>query len=708
MVLFFLCNFLEAGQMESAYHPFLADDDPIKWHTLLPKYIESDVKLAIEMSQRNIDTIASLPLDELTFQNTILALEKVSDPLDTAWSYVGHLDATCNSDELRAEHNKMLPLVAEFSANILLNDDLWLRIRTFAETDEAKNLFGIDKKLLNDVIDSFRDSGADLPREKRNRLKEIRIEVSQKSQKFAENVLDSRNDWEKYIDDVVELVGLPQITIDVLREDAKEHGHDGYRVSLNPSSSAKCMQYLEDENLREEIFRASLAIGKKDPYNNEKIICDVLKLRDETAKILGHKTYADRTLKRRMAKNGATALSFVESLHHRTAKFFNRDIDELEDFRADFFCIKNSSLRPWETAYLSEKFRQKKFDFDEEALRPYFKLENVIGGLFEIANALYGIKFVEQKTFFTTDENATVPNGAVPVWHKDVKYFKAFEENGDYIGGLYFDIHPRESKHAGGWMSGTKSGYFDGSGVWHHPVATICTNLTPSTESTPSLLSHREVETLFHEFGHTLHHLFGKVKYESMNGTNVAWDFVELPSQIMENFCWERKSLDIFARHFETGEPIPDDLFNKMIAARNHLSGVAMMGQLCFAKLDLELHQKYGNYSGKNIENRLKKVLAPYRIPLSEYVPTIILSFKHIFGGGYSAGYYSYKWAEVLDADAFNKFRGDGVLSRKIGDEFREKILSRGESDEADVLYRDFMGRDPDIEPLFIRSGLVE
>ncbi|MDR1433398.1 MAG: M3 family metallopeptidase [Puniceicoccales bacterium] len=694
--------------MNPDYHPFLADDDPIKWHTLLPKYIEGDIKYAIALAQKNIDAIAALPLDKLTFENTILALERAGAPLDRGWKCVNHLDATCNCEELRAEHNKMLPLVAEFGANILLNDDLWLRIKTFAETAEAKSLHGVDRKLLDDTIDSFRDSGADLPRNRRERLKAIRIEISQKSQKFAENVLDSRNAWEKYIDDASALDGLPKITVDVLREDAREHGREGFRISLNPSSSAKCMQYLESEALREEIFRASLTVGEKRPYANGKIIADILKLRSETAKILGHKTYADLVLKRRMAKNGAAALAFVESLHGRTAKFFARDIGELETFRAKFFNEKKARLKPWETAYLAEKLRREKFDFDEEELRPYFKLENVISGLFETANALYGIKFEEQSTFFTTDETAAVPEGAIPVWHRDVKYFKAFEGNGEYIGGLYFDIHPRESKHAGGWMSDTKGGYFDGNGIWHHPVATICTNLTPSTENAPSLLSHREVETLFHEFGHTLHHLLGKVKYESMNGANVAWDFVELPSQIMENFCWERVSLDAFARHFETGEPIPEDLFSKMIAAKNHLSGTGMMGQLCFAKLDLELHQKYDNYAGASIENGLGKVLETYRIPLSEHVPTIILSFKHIFGGGYSAGYYSYKWAEVLDADAFNKFKGDGVLSRKVGEEFREKILSKGDSEEADVLYRDFMGRNPDIEPLFVRSGLVD
>ncbi|MDR2737859.1 MAG: M3 family metallopeptidase [Puniceicoccales bacterium] len=708
MMLFFFCAFLKADPMETEYHPFLADGDPIMWHTLLPKYIEPDVKLAIELSRKNIDGIASLPMDRLTFENTICALEAADYPLAVAWGYVGHLDGTCDSEELRAAHNRVLPLVTEFFADILLNDDLWARIKAFAETEEARKLRGVDRKLLDDTLDSFRDSGADLPRERRERLKQISVEASRKSQKFCENVLDSQNAWEKYVDDANELRGLPRITVDILRDDAKAHGREGYRLSLNPSSSSKCMQYLESEKLREEIFRALLTIGRADPYNNGEIVADLLRLRDETAGILGHNTYADLATKHRMVKTGTAAMAFVEDLHAKTEKFFARDVDSLEEFRAKIFGTKKSRLKPWEIAYFSEKLRQDRFAFEEEALRPYFKLENVISGLFKVANRLYGVNFVEQPTFFTADENANVPDGGVPVWHGDVKYFKAFDEDGNYVGGLYMDIHPRKSKHEGGWMDGIRGGYADGDGIWHYPVVAICTNLTPSTENAPSLLSHREVETLFHEFGHALHHLFGRVKYECMNGTNVALDFVELPSQIMENFCWERESLDLFAEHFQTGEPIPSALFNGMVAAKNHLSGIAMMAQLCAAKLDLELHQKYENYGNVDIEEALKHVLEPYHIKFSEPVPSIAKRFRHIFGGSYASGYYSYKWAEVLDADAFNKFKSNGILSREVGDEFREKILSKGDSEEADVLYRNFMGRDPDTDPLFIRSGLVD
>lgn len=708
LILLFLGGlFLKAEGMED-YHPFLAKNDTIQWQTLKPQYIIQDVTLALEKAQHDIDVIAALPLDQLTFENTILALQYAGEDLDRAWSAVSHLDATCNSDALREAQNVMLPRISEFHSNILLNDDLWLRIKTFADSPEAKSLTGIDQRLLKDTVDGFVDSGANLPREKRENLKVISVEKTQLSQKFCENVLDSRNAWEKYVDDVTLLDGLPEVTLGVLYEDAKQHGKEGsYRISLNENCSAKCMQYLENEPLREEIFRGLLTIGTAEPYNNAQIVRRLLELRDESAHILGYNSAADGILKRRMAKNGETAMQFIQKLHDRTLPFFQKDIQELEAFRADFYHTAVSHLKPWETGFICEKHRKALYDFDEEALRPYFRLENVVAGLFEVAHQLYGITFSEQPTFFSEDEHAQTPEGSISVWHKDVKYFKVFEEDGSYLGGIYFDFYPRASKQMGAWMEGLIHGRINPDGQWQYPVATVCANLTPSTDKCPSLLTHREVETLFHEFGHTLHHLFGKIKYESLNGSNVAWDFVELPSQIMENFTWDRTCLDTFARHYQTGECIPEELFKKMIAAKNHLSASGMMGQLCYAKLDMELHQNYKHYAHQNIEDALEEVLASYRFPLTEKVPTIIYRFKHIFGGGYAAGYYSYKWAEVLDADAFNRFKEHGVLSREVGQSFRDTILSQGDSEDPDILYRHFMGRDPDIEPLFIRDGLI-
>ncbi|MDR2435740.1 MAG: M3 family metallopeptidase [Puniceicoccales bacterium] len=689
-------------------HPFLAEGSFANWQTLSPAHIESDVRMAIAEAQRNIDAIAAMPKKSLSFGNTILALEHASDLLDRAWDRISHLEGVRNSDELSAEYNKMLPEVVEFSSNIILNDALWERIKAYSESEAAQHLSDLDRRLLKDTVDSLRDGGADLPRKERERLKQISLELSQRTQKFFENCLGSRNAWEKYIDDAKLLEGLPETAMAILAADAKRHGRTGYRLSLDAPSYGPCMQFLDDDNLRRELFEASLTVGRTGKYDNGVLVEEILKLRDEQAKLLGHRTYADLVLKRRMAKNGKKALNFVEDLYARSEKYFHCDLEELGNFIREYAGNGEAKLRPWNMAYYAEKLRQKKYAFEAELLRPYFKMESVLAGLFEIAHRLYGIKIFECKTFFSEDENASTPSDAVSVWHEDVKFYDVFDETGAYLGSFYADWYPRKSKRGGAWANGLVDGERNLNGRWQNPVGAICGNLTPSTESMPSLLTHGEVETIFHEFGHLLHHMFGKVKYRSLNGMNVAWDFVELPSQIMENFCWDRASLDLFARHYQTGEKIPDEMFEKMLAARNYLSGVSMMGQLSHAKLDLELHYNYEAYRDGNIEKKLREVLKAYRVPFEDEVPTITLQFSHIFGGGYSAGYYSYKWSEVLDADAFTRFYKAGVLSEEIGHQFREKILSKGDSADADELFRSFMGRDPKLEPLLIRSGMCD
>lgn len=706
LCLFLACNCLHASDMND--HPFLVDEQFVNWQTLTPDHIENDIGYALSDAQNNIDRIASQDLDKLTFENTILALEYASNLLDRGWERVSHLDAVCNSDELRAEYNKMLPRVVEFGSNIILNDALWARIKKFSESKDAENLGALEKRLLKRTVDLFRDGGADLPKEERERLKAISLELSQKCQKFSENCLDSRNAWEKYITDKSVLAGLPETVLNILADDAKQHGKEGYRLSFQAPCFRPCMQYLDNSELRKELFEASLSIGRAGQYDNSELVKDILRLRDEEAHILGCSTFADLVLKHRMAKDGKHALQFIEDLHDRTEKFFQRDIVELQEYVRKFVDNEQAELQPWDCSYFAEKNRKARFDFDAEQLRPYFKMENVVSGLFELVHRLYGIKILESKTFYSKDPTDDTPSDTVSVWNPDVKFYDIFDETGIYIGSFYADWYPRKSKREGAWTNGLVSGGNDETGHWRCPIGTICGNLTPPTETTPALLTHREVETIFHEFGHLMHHMFGKVKYPSLNGTSVAWDFVELPSQIMENFCWERVSLDLFAKHYQTGEKLPEELFNKMCAVRKYLPGMSMMGQLCYAKLDLELHQNYPHYKDHDIEAELRNVLRSYRVPFKREVPTIMLEFLHIFDGGYAAGYYSYKWAEVLDADAFTRFLEAGVVDEEVGHQFRDKILSRGDSKDADVLYRDFMGRDPSLEPLLIRSGMVD
>ena len=359
--------------------------------------------------------------------------------------------------------------------------------------------------------------------------------------------------------------------------------------------------------------------------------------------------------------------------------------------------------------YLFDKNKEAMLDFDNDDVRPYFSLENVIKGMFYVANQLYGIKFIEQKTFFSEDEFAVIPANYIPVWHKDVRYFSVFEESGEYIGGLCLDLHPRRSKRDGAWSNTLREWYIGDDGKWHHPIAVVYTNLPKSTLETPSLLSQQEAETLFHEFGHALHSLFGKTKYQSISGNSyVSSDFVEMPSQFMENFCRDRASLDTFARHYITNEPIPDVLFYKMMLLdKINLTASKMMDMLCYAKIDLELHHKYDEYKNTDIVKKLGDVLESHRYEFFGSEPmssTRIGSFPHIFSGEYSAGFYSYAWSKAMAIDIFNRFKEDGVLSRKIGEEFREKVLSEGATKEPDEMFRDFIGHDPNIELLFIKK----
>lgn len=703
--------------MSENVHPFLQEDFQIRWSALVPGAIEADIKKALEDANGRIEALCEdFDLEELTFENTLIALEEATEDLSMAWGLVGHLDSVRNSDELRDAQNVMLPEVTQFFSRIPLNDRLWKRIKSYVESDEAKALEGVKLRLLDETVKDFVRNGADLPADKKSRLEEVEAGLAKVTQKFSENVLDSTNEWELIIEDTKRLAGLPATAVSVLQSEAaaKNLGSEDepvYRITLKAPVYFPVLEYADDADLRKEVWEGSITVGRGGDYDNTELIAEILKLRQEKAEILGKANFADQVLEERMANNGATALGFLEDLAERTQPFFQREIGELKEFREEQDSSWDGVFEPWDVAYWAEKLRKARYDFDEEEVRPYFAIDNVIEGMFRLCEKVFGFKIVECDSAFT--EPGGEPEGdAVEVWHPEVKFYELCDEtSGELLGSFYADWHPRVDKRGGAWMNYFKTGTPPTDKEPRRPhLGLICGNLTPSSADKPALLTHREVETVFHEFGHLLHHLMGEVAIKSLNGIHVVWDFVELPSQIMENFCWSRVSLDFFAKHYQTGESIPEELFQKMLGARNFQSAMVQMRQLAFGKMDLELHvNHHGIGTEGDLDSVVREILKGYLMPLATEPPTMARRFTHLFASatGYAAGYYSYKWAEVLDADAFTRFADAGVISPEVGREFRAKILSQGGSRDAGELFRDFMGRDPDLNSLLERSGLV-
>ena len=633
-------------------------------------------ELLADANRRLADTIAS--------PQPLHALDTMTERLEYAMNVVRHLESVATTPELRAAFNAVQPKVSVFYSSLTLNEDLWNAIKRYAATDEGKALTGAMKRYQTKTIDSFRRQGADLPPAGKARLKEIDVALTEATTKFSENVLDSTNAYELLIADEGQLAGLPPAAIAAARASAESKGKSGWRFTLHGPSYLALMTYLDDGPIREQVWRAYNLRGAEAPFDNRGLLKKILDLRREKALLLGFHDFADLVLDDRMAHTGDTAQKFLDDLRVRTEPRFKEENAALEAFAG-------KALEPWDVGYWGEKQRAALYDFDEEALRPYFSLQNVVAGMFEIFGRIFGIR-VEPET-------------GVPVWDAEVKCYAIRDAaTNANLGSFYADWYPRENKRGGAWMDSLITG--NPSEQRLH-LGLICGNLTPPVDGKPALLTHREAETIFHEFGHLLHHLLSRVEVRSLAGTSVPWDFVELPSQIMENWCWERESLDLFARHWQTGERLPEELFQKMKRAKTFRGANMQMRQLGFGIVDLALHRGWDGHT--DVVKFARGVLVPFAAaPLPEDY-AMITGFTHLFSNpvGYGAGYYSYKWAEVLDADAFTRFRKEGVFSAAVGGEFRDKILARGDSEDPAVLYRSFMGRDPDPNALLERNGLL-
>ncbi|MET0263933.1 MAG: M3 family metallopeptidase, partial [Rariglobus sp.] len=580
-------------------NPFLAPTFEIQWSQHTPELIAPAIEAALAQAQSALDAIGAVDPSSLSYDNTFLALERATEELNFAWGKVTHLQSVADSPALRDVHNALLPVVSAFFARIALNPVLWARLKAFAATPEAAALTGIHRRFVDETMEDFRQAGADLPDAQRTRLEAIQTELAEVTQKYGDNVLDATNAWELIVDNESRLRGLPAHAVAAALRNAQGKGLGSpekpvWRFTLHMPSQEPVMTYADDETLREQVWTAATAVGAQAPHDNTALVQRILALRDEKAKLLGKAHFADLVLARRMAGSGEKALSFIEDMRERAHGAFDRECAELEIFKAKETGTPRSTLKAWEVGYWSEKLRQSRYDFDDEVLRPYLPMNRVIAGLFELAERVFGLSIKERAA------------GTVEVWHPEVKFYDLHSADGRHLGSFYADWHPRESKRGGAWMGYLVTGGPQADGKRTPHLGYICGNLTPPADGKPALLAHDEVETIFHEFGHLLHHLLGEVEIKSLNGVNVAWDFVELPSQIMENWCWERESLDLFARHHETGEPIPEAIFQKMTAAKNFRSACVTIRQVQFAKMDLLLHMRAPEFIEGDIDAKAR------------------------------------------------------------------------------------------------------
>ncbi|GAA4020333.1 M3 family metallopeptidase [Deinococcus rubellus] len=670
-------------------NPLLNLGFKIPFDQIKPEHAESAVDALIKKGRADLDVLAQAP--ERQFEGFLQELDILGQQLAAVQTVVGHLNAVVSSDAWRAANEAILPKVSTFFTELGLHPGLWAALKSFQKTEAAATLSPEWTRFLTLTVDEFRRGGADLDDAGKARLTEINVKLAELTNKFGKNVMDGIKAYELYVS-TERLSGVPPRLIGATAADAEAHGHAGeHRLTLHGPVLGPVLTYADDRLLREELSRANNLVGIGEGCDNRELLPEILRLRRERAALLGFATFADLVTVDRMSGSAGAALSFERDLEARTRPFFERENQELLEFYRQQSGEAAPDLAPWDISYWAEKLRQERYDFDEEALRPYFPMAQVMAGLFEITHRVFGI---------------TVKEAQAPGWHPEVRYYDIQNEAGEHVASFYTDWFPRDSKRGGAWMNGLYTGGPREDGFAPH-LGLMCGNLNPPSGETPSLLSVGEVETVFHEFGHLLHHALSRVLVQSLSGTRVAWDFVELPSQIMENWIWTPEGLALIARHYQTGETLPDDLYQKMLAARNFRAAATAMRQYSFGTVDLSLHAEYVETDGD--------VLAYARNVISRYSPVpplpdnaFIAQFGHLFSSpvGYAGGYYSYKWAEVLDADAFSRFEDGGVFNRQTGREFVDRLLSRGGSVDAGQLYRDFMGRNPDPEALLRRSGL--
>ena len=682
-------------KMLSMHNPLLTLTDLPAFAAIRPEYMEPAIDELLARNRAELERLLDRE-PPFTWKNLIYPLEEMQDRLNKAWSPVSHLNAVMNSPELRAAYNACLPKLSEYYTEFGQNERLYRAYRAIEEGPDYARLDAPQQTVIDHALRDFHLSGVDLPEAHKARYKAIMQALAQLQSKFQENVLDATQAWKKHITAEADLAGLPESAKSLARQTAERQGLEGWLLTLEFPSYQPVLNYADRRELRQELYqayatRASEQGSNARQWDNSETMESILALRYEVARLLGFADYTDYSLATKMAESPQQVLEFLHDLARRSKPQAQRDLAELQHFAREVHGF--DALEAWDIGYYSEKLRQHRYRISQEELRPYFPETKVVLGLFAVVQRLYGLEIRETH--------------AVEVWHPEVRVYEILDSAGSLRGRFYFDLYARPNKRGGAWMDGCVTRRLTHQGV-QIPAAYMVCNFTPPVGDRPALFTHSEVLTLFHEFGHGLHHLLTRIDYAPVAGIHgVEWDAVELPSQFMENWCWEREALDLIAGHYQTGEPIQEELYQRMMAAKNFQSAMLLARQLEFALFDFRLHREYDPEQGGRIQEILDQVRREVAVIIPPAYNRFAHAFSHIFGGGYAAGYYSYKWAEVLSADAFAKFEENGIFDRTTGEQFLHSILEVGGSREAMSNFVEFRGREPSIEPLLRHSGIV-
>lgn len=677
-------------------NPLLEDYELPPFGSIRVEHIEPAIDAVLKNNLEEIEKIAESQPD--TWAALVKPLEVLDDRLHKAWSPVSHLNSVVSEESLRQAYNNCLPKLSDYATQVGQHQKLYQAFLKIEQSQEFKTLDQAKQKVITNALRDFKLQGIALPKEKQEAFKKVSKALSENQSKFQDNVLDATDSWHHDITDRKVLEGVPDASLELFAAKAKENNVKGYRVGIDYPSFHAIITYAKDRGLRETLYQAYVTRASDQPpskpeFDNSLLMDEILSLRHQMAEILGFETYAHYSLEKKMANDVDEVFDFLQNLAEKAKPFAKREFKQLTDFAKKLDNI--SALQPWDIAYYTEKLRAEQFSISQEELRPYFPVDKVIQGMFEVVGKVFGIHAKEQKD--------------IKVWHKDVQMFCIFDNAKQLRGKFYLDLFARAKKRQGAWMDDAVVRRVGDDNRLQHPVAYVTCNFRPSDGKTPALLTHDEVITLFHEFGHALHHMMTQVEHSDISGINgVPWDAVELPSQFLENWCWQKEALPLISSHYQTQAPLPEDLFHKLLETKYFMTGMHVVRQLEFALFDFRIHYEFKSGAKGHIQQVLNEVRSKVSVLTAVDYNRFQHSFSHIFAGGYAAGYYSYLWAEVLSSDAFARFKEEGLFESKVGQAFLEHILEKGGSQEPSILFEAFRGRHPKIDFLLEDYGLVE